>query len=186
MEQGAKLWDVVWEAGQAHGVVPAGIGVYGTTGRLEKCYRAFGFELDADFDVVEAGMTSPKVKAADFVGKEAHLRHRETDPVAVLCTLTVDDHTSKDGTKRYMLGREPILGKDGTPLEDAHGRRSYVTSAGAGPSVGKHILMAYLPRERANVGEELLVEYMGEHYPVTVQTNDATPVFDAENSRIRA
>ncbi|HYN52841.1 MAG TPA: FAD-dependent oxidoreductase, partial [Thermoleophilaceae bacterium] len=38
IEQGAKLWDIVWEAGRPHGVVPAGIGVYGTTGRLEKCY----------------------------------------------------------------------------------------------------------------------------------------------------
>ena len=35
IEQGAKLWDLVWEAGQPHGIVLAGIGVYGTTGRLE-------------------------------------------------------------------------------------------------------------------------------------------------------
>ena len=47
IEQGARLWDTVWEAGEPHGVVPAGIGVYGTTGRIEKGYRAFGFELDA-------------------------------------------------------------------------------------------------------------------------------------------
>jgi glycine cleavage system aminomethyltransferase T/glycine/D-amino acid oxidase-like deaminating enzyme len=186
MEQGAKLWDLVWEAGQPHGIVPAGIGVYGTTGRLEKCYRAFGFELDADFNVVEAGMAWGRVKSPDFIGKEAHVRHREQEPAAVLCTLTVDDHTSKDGTKRYMLGREPVLAKDGSPLVDGHGRRSYVTAAGAGPSLGKHIVMAYLPPERANVGEELLVEYLGEQYPVTVQTNDATPVFDPENARIRA
>ncbi|HEY6962957.1 MAG TPA: FAD-dependent oxidoreductase [Gaiellaceae bacterium] len=186
IEQGAKLWDMVWEAGQAHGIVPAGIGVYGTTGRLEKCYRAFGFELDADFDVVEAGMAWGKTKAADFIGKEAHLKHRASDPAAVLCTMFVDDHTSKDGTKRYMLGREPILSKDGKPLEDAQGRRSYVTSAGAAPSLGKHVLMAYLPPENANVGEELLVEYLGEHYPVTVQTTDATAVFDPENARVRA
>jgi glycine cleavage system aminomethyltransferase T len=186
IEQGARLWDLVWEAGEPHGLAPAGIGVYGTTGRIEKCYRAFGFELDADFTVVEAGMTPPKVKGADFVGKEAHLRHRESDPVAVLCTLTVDDHTSKDGTKRYMLGREPILSKDGKPLEDAHRRRSYVTTAGAAPSLGKHVLMAYLPPENANVGEELLVEFLDEQYPVTVQTNDASPVFDPENARIRA
>jgi glycine cleavage system aminomethyltransferase T/glycine/D-amino acid oxidase-like deaminating enzyme len=186
IEQGAKLWDLVWEAGQPHGIVPAGIGVYGTTGRLEKCYRAFGFELDADYDVVEAGMAWGKVKTPDFVGKEAHVAHRSSEPAAVLCTLTVDDHTSKSGQKRYMLGREPVLSKDGQPLVDAKGRRSYVTAAGAGPSIGKHILMAYLPPERANVGEELLVEFLGEQYPVTVQTNDATPVFDPENTRIRA
>jgi len=186
IEQGARLWDLVWEAGEPHGIVPAGIGVYGTTGRLEKCYRAFGFELDADYDVVEAGMAWGRPKAADFVGKEAHLEHRESEPVAVLCTLAVEDHTSKSGQKRYMLGREPILSKKGEPLVDAKGRRSYVTSAGAGPSFGKHILMAYLPPEQANVGEELLVEYLDEHYPVTVRTNDATPVFDPENARVRA
>src|SRR4051812_18550043 len=186
IEQGARLWDLVAEAGEPNGIVPAGIGVYGTTGRLEKCYRAFGFELDADYTVAEAGMTPPKVKGADFVGKEAHLRHRDADPVAVLCTLTVDDHTSSSGQKRYMLGREPILAKDGSRLVDAHGRGSYVTSAGAGPSIGKHILMAYLPPENANIGEELLVEYLGEQYPVTVETNDATGVFDPENARVRS
>jgi glycine cleavage system aminomethyltransferase T len=186
IEQGARLWDVIWEAGEPHGIVPAGIGVYGTTGRIEKCYRAFGFELDAEYDVVEAGMAWGKVKEEDFVGKEAHLRHREQDPAAVLCTLTVDDHTSSNGTKRYMLGLEPVVERDGTPLVDRKGRRSFVTTAGAAPSVGRHVLMSYLPPERANVGEELAVEYMGERYPVTVAVAGSTPIFDPENTRVRS
>ena len=33
-----------------------------------------------------------KVKDQDFIGKEAHVRHREEEPAAILCTLTVDDH----------------------------------------------------------------------------------------------
>ena len=186
IEQGARLWDMVWEAGEPHGVVPAGIGVYGTTGRLEKCYRAFGFELDGEYDVVEAGMAWGSVKAEDFVGKEAHVRQRESEPAAVLCTLTVDDHRSASGVKRYMLGREPILTRGGAPLVDRKGRRSWVTSAGAGPSVGRHLLMAYLPPERATVGEELAVQYMAELYPVTVAVVGSTPVFDPENARIRS
>jgi glycine cleavage system aminomethyltransferase T len=186
IEQGAKLWDMVWEAGRPHGVVPVGIGVYGTTGRLEKCYRAFGFELESEYNVCEAGMAGPKVKDEDFVGRDAHLRHREEEPAAVMCTLTVDDHTSRSGVKRYMLGREPILTRDGAPLTDRKGRRSYVTSAGAGPSIGKHILMAYLPPEHAREGAELAVEYLGERYPVTVAVAGATPVFDPENTRIRS
>ena len=68
---GAALWDVLWEAGQPLGLVPAGIGVYGTTGRLEKGYRLFGAELESEYDVVEAGMQRPTVKDADFVGKDA-------------------------------------------------------------------------------------------------------------------
>ncbi len=186
MEQGLRLWEVVAEAGAPHGIVPAGIGVYGTTGRLEKCYRAYGAELEADYNVVEAGMAWGRVKDQDFIGKAAHLRHREEEPAAVMCTLTVDDHTSSSGARRYMLGHEPILTPEGQPLTDRKGRRSYVTSAGAGPSLGRHILMGYLPPERAVVGERLAVEYMGERYPVTVATNDSTPVFDPENTRIRS
>lgn len=127
-----------------------------------------------------------KVKEQDFVGKEAYVGHRETEPAAVLCTLTVDEHSVNGGPPRFMLGGEPVLGRDGSPLTDAHGRRSFVTSAGAGPSVGKHILMSYLPPEQAVVGETLLVQYMGERYPVTVATNDSTPLFDPENERVKA
>jgi glycine cleavage system aminomethyltransferase T len=127
-----------------------------------------------------------KVKDQDFIGKEAHVRHREEEPAAIMCTLTVDDHSSSSGVKRYMLGHEPVLTRDGKALVDRKGRRSYITSAGAGPSIGKHILMSYLPPEHAVVGAELAVEYMGDRYPVTVVTNDSTPVFDPENRRVRS
>jgi len=187
IEQGGRLWDVLWEAGQPHSLTACGIGVYGTTGRLEKGYRAYGAELESEYTVVEAGMQRPKVKEQDFVGKEAHLRHREEEPAAILCTLTIDDHTSTSGVKRYPLGREPITLRDGTPLTDAKGRRSYVTSAGAGPSLGAYLLFAYLPPEHAAEGsQELAVEYMHERFPVTVARVGAVPLFDPENTRIRA
>lgn len=185
MEQGARLWDLVEEAGRPHGMVPVGIGVYGTTGRLEKSYRAHGAELDTERTVVEAGMMRPKVKDADFVGREAYLKQRAEEPAAVLCTLTVDDHTSSDGTRRYMLGGEPIVTRQGDPLVDGHGHRSYVTSAGSAPSLGKHVLMAYLPPSQAAVGTPLAVDYLEERYPVTVDSADATPLFDPTNERIR-
>ncbi len=185
MEQGARLWDLVHAAGRPHGAVAVGIGVYATTGRLEKGYRAFGYELDSERTVVEAGMTRPRVKDADFVGREAYLKQRASDPAAVLCSLTVDDHTSASGVKRYMLGGEPILTRDGQPLVDGHGHRPYVTSAGSAPSLGKHLLMAYLPPDQAVVGTPLAVSYMEEQYPVTVAAADATPLFDPSNERIK-
>ena len=177
MERGLELWDALWEAGRPHGAVPAGIGVYGTTGRLEKAYRAFGFELDQDYDVVEADMAWWKVKDEDFVGKKAHVAAREREPAATLCTLTLDD------PKRYPLGREPIVREDGSPLTDAKGRRSYATSAGMGPSLGKYILMAYLPPGDHG---KLAVEYMGERHPVTVEIVGSRPPFDPDNERIRS
>jgi glycine cleavage system aminomethyltransferase T/glycine/D-amino acid oxidase-like deaminating enzyme len=186
VEQAPKLWDALFSAGLAYGMIPAGIGVYGTTGRLEKGYRAYGAELDASYSLVEAGMARPQVKEQDFVGRTAYLRQREAPPAAVLCTLTVDDHLSDTGELRYMLGGEPVLAGDGEPLTDAKGRHSYVTSAGSGPSLGKHLLMSYLPPEQAVEGAALLVEYMGEQYPVTVAVAGARPLFDPANERVRS
>jgi glycine cleavage system aminomethyltransferase T/glycine/D-amino acid oxidase-like deaminating enzyme len=182
-EQAGHLWDLLWDAGRPHGLVPVGIGVYGTTARLEKGYRAFGAELTPEYDPVEAGMTRPRVKAEPFIGREAYLAARVATPAAVLCTLTVDSHASADGTPRYMLGGEPILALDGARLVDAYGRPSVVTSAGSGPSTGQHLLMAYLPAELSATGTPLLVEYMGEQYPVTVASHGA--VFDPSGSRMR-
>jgi hypothetical protein len=66
----------------------------------------------------------------------AYAEALETDDVATLCTLSVDDHHGSDGERRFMLGNEPILDGDGEVLVDEEGRRSYVTSAGTGPTVG--------------------------------------------------
>ena len=184
-ESGRRLWEILWEAGQTYGVVPAGIGVYGTTARLEKNYRLYGNELDTEYNAVEAGMARPRVKPQDFVGKAAYVQARDGEPAAVLCTFTVDDHTSSSGEKRYMVGHCPILTLEGDPIEDRKGRRSYVTSAGAAPSLGKFILMAYLPPDRAGVGGRFQVEYFGEHYPVTVKAVGGAPLFDPQNDRMK-
>ena len=132
-------------------------------------------------------MARPRVKEQDFVGKEAHLRHREEEPAAILCSLTVDDHMSRTGIRRYPLGGEPITLRDGTPLTDSKGRRSYVTSAGAGPSLGAYLLMAYLPPEHAVEGStDLAVEYMTECFPVTVAVASARSLYDPVHERARS
>ncbi|MEX0984662.1 MAG: FAD-dependent oxidoreductase [Actinomycetota bacterium] len=185
MEQGARLWDLVWNAGRDHGLVPVGIGAYAGTARLEKSYRAHGNELDLEHDLVESGMARQKLKDADFVGRDAYVRQREKDPTRVLCTLTLQDATSTSGVKRYMMGREPVLDTDGAPLTDALGRRSYVTSAGSGPSVGAHLMMSYLPPSAAVVGTALQVEYFGERFPVRVSVAGSSPLFDPGDARMK-
>jgi len=186
MDQAERLWDTIYEAGQDHDIRPVGMGVYGTTGRMEKGYRLYGHELELDYNPAEAGLTFHGVKEADFVGKEAYAESIEEENTATLCTLSVDDHHSEDGERRFMLGNEPILDEDGEVLVDEEGRESYVTSAGTGPTVGKHLLMAYLPQAYAEEGEQLQVEYMGEHYPVTVEVAGSRPLFDPSNDRIRS
>ena len=125
-----------------------GIGVYGTTGRLEKCYRAYGAELESEYPWSRPAWP-PKVKDQDFVGKEAHLRHRDEEPAAVLCTLTVDDHTSAAGVKRYPLGREPILTRDGGGPQRPQGPPLVRDQRRRGALARRYILLAYLPPEQA-------------------------------------
>ena len=98
--------------------MPVGAGVYGTTGRLEKGYRLMGAELESEYNPVEAGLARATVKPVDFIGREAYLKARENEPVAILCTLTVEDHVQRDGMKRYMTGRGPITTPSGARLID--------------------------------------------------------------------
>jgi len=50
IEEGARAWSRSSKPVKVDGLVPVGIGVYATTGRLEKGYRALhGNELTADY-----------------------------------------------------------------------------------------------------------------------------------------
>ncbi|MFD1686003.1 GcvT family protein [Halobellus litoreus] len=184
MDRGQRLWDTIYEAGQEHNIRPVGTGVYGETGRMEKGYRLMGAELEIDYNPAEAGLTFHGVKDADFIGKDAYAEAIDEENTATLCTLSVTDHAPDGGEPRFMTGGEPILDQDGEVLIDDEGRRSYVTSAGTGPSVGKHLLLSYLPQEYAEEGQELQVEYFGQHYPVEVEVAGNGGVFDPENDRL--
>ncbi|MGH1489970.1 MAG: glycine cleavage T C-terminal barrel domain-containing protein, partial [Acidimicrobiales bacterium] len=183
---GPALWDALMEAGESHGIRPTGGGVYGSSGRVEKGYRLMGAELESEYTPVEAGLARPKVKAADFIGKERYIEARSAELQTKMCTLTVEDQTDSQGRTRYMQGgNEPILTLDGQRIEDSHGRVSRVTTAAPGPSVGKHLLMAYLPTELAVIGTELQVMYMNELFPVKVGAIEGS-VFDPEDTRLKS
>lgn len=185
-EFGLALWDLLWEAGQEHGAIAAGIGVYGTTGRLEKAYRLMGAELDGEHDPVEAGLSLPRVKRVPFLGKEAYLAARARPAAALLCTLALDGD-GPDGAgwpRRFPMGGEPVLTAGGEELVDAKGRRGVVTSAGPAPSLGRHLALAYLPPAQARAGTRLEVEYLGERLPGRVVGIGRTPPFDPEGRRM--
>ena len=186
-QHGARLWDAIWQAGRPFDARPIGIGVYGTTGRMEKGYLLMGAELTAEYSPVECGLARPRVKRDDFIGKQAYLKARAAEPLAKMCVLTMDHHTSAAGVARFPTGgNEPILTPDGQRISDAHGRESRVTSAGMGPSLGKYLLLAYLPSEHATAGTALQVLYMNECFPVTVAaTSDNLALFDPADARLK-
>ena len=186
-DDGPALWDALMANGRdPFGLRPTGAGVYSTSGRIEKGYRLQGAELESEYDPLEAGLARPRVKAADFIGKEAYLRAREQgEPEVLMCTLTVEDATDSRGRTRWLQGgNEPILTLDGATIHDSHDRVSRVTTAGYGPSVGKQILMAYLPRALAEPGTDLRVMYMNETFPVKVVGTGGP--FDPDDTRLKS
>ena len=161
IEQGARVWDTIWEAGQAaRASCRSGIGVYGTTGRLEKGYRAYGDELEQR---VQPGggraWRGPGSSRRRSSARRPTCSSARPPPAAVLCTLTVDDHTSRPA-KPLHAGRRAGPHPAGEPLVESAGRRSYVTSAGSGPSVGKHLLLRTCRPDQAGSAPQLAVEYM--------------------------
>jgi glycine cleavage system aminomethyltransferase T len=187
MEHGLRLWDSIAESGREFGIIPVGMGVYAVTGRIEKGYRLMGAELESEYTPVEAGLARPKVKSADFIGKAAYLKARDEKPVTTMCTLEILDHRNSKGMKRFPTGgNEPILTKDGQRIVDAKGRVSRVTTAGAAPSLGTYLLLAYLPPEHAVEGNELRVMYMNELFPVRVARVGSTPLFDPTDARMKS
>ena len=183
-EDGLPLWDAL----ASEGVTPVGIETYANSRRLEKSLRLQNADLLTEYNLLEADLARPKVKEADFHGKEAYLVHRAKEhQSAYLCTLTVEDNVDSEGVARYPMGNCPILDPDSKDvLIDSEGRRSFTTSIAFGPTVGKNIGLAYLPHEYAEEGRDLVLEYFGEQFPVKVQGVGYKPLYDPENLKPRS
>jgi glycine cleavage system aminomethyltransferase T/glycine/D-amino acid oxidase-like deaminating enzyme len=166
-DNGQRLWDALWKAGQPFGVIAAGRAAFSSL-RLEKGYRSWGTDMTTEHDPYEAGLGfAVKMTKENFVGKAALEGRTEEGSARRLRCLTVDDGRS------LVLGKEPVFYKD-----QAVG---YVTSAAYGYSVRKPIAYAYLP-SAVSIGDSVEIEYFGRRIQATV-TQD--PLYDPTMSRLR-
>lgn len=166
-EYGLKLWDLLFEAGQEHGIIAAGRGAFNSM-RLEKGYRLWGTDMTSEHHPYEAGLGFSVAKdKVGFVGAEALVARKEQPASRILRCLTVDDGTS------LVLGKEPVY-VNGVAA-------GYVTSAAYGYSVRKPIAYAWLPAGVAE-GDSVEIEYFGERLAATVTPE---PLFDPGMERLR-
>jgi dimethylglycine oxidase len=166
---GQRAWDVLWEAGQEHGIVAAGGGAFDSL-RLEKGYRLWGQDIHTEHDPFEAGLGfAVRMDKGEFQGREALQRKLDRGLTKKLACITLDDPTA------VVMGKEPIR----------HGGRvvSYVTSAAYGYSIGRGIVYGYLPVDLAVEGTKVEVEYFGDRLAATVA---AEPLWDPKGERLRA
>ncbi|KAF3347132.1 hypothetical protein VdG2_04874 [Verticillium dahliae VDG2] len=152
-EHGQRLWDLLWHAGQAHGVVAAGRAALNAL-RLEAGFRSYGSDVTTEHNPLEAGLAlAVDADKTGYVGYEALRRLSAVKPSRRLRCFTVDDGQS------VVLGKEPVYvgGKVA----------GYVTNAAFGFTVGKPIAFGYLPIE-VNVGDGVEIEYFGRRIKATV------------------
>ncbi len=183
-DDGLALWDALYAAD----ITPVGIESYANSRRLEKSLRLQNADLLTEYNLIEAGLERPRVKPVDFYGREAYLaqREREQQP-AYLCTLSMTNNLDSQRVARYPLGNLPIVDPDtDAVLVDSEGRRSYTTSIAYGPSVGRNLMLAYLPCEYCQTGRTLAMEYFNERYPVRVDAVGYQPIYDPDNERPRS
>lgn len=178
----------VWDALRGAGVIAVGVETYANSRRLEKSLRLQNADLRTEYNLYEADLARPKVKEADFRGKAKHLEYRARDhQPAMLCTLVMTDNLDSNGIARYPVGILPVMDPEtGEVLIDELGRRSYTSSITYGPTIGRNIALAYLPWSHCQEGRKLVVEYMGETFPVEVAAVGYKPLYDPENAKPRS
>ncbi|MFD9964522.1 FAD-dependent oxidoreductase [Amycolatopsis sp. NPDC058986] len=166
-DNGLRLWDALWAAGQDLGVIAAGRAAFNSL-RLEKGYRLWGTDMTTEHDPYEAGVGfAVRPAKGEFLGREAIDGRSEETAARRLRCLTIDDGRS------VVLGKEPVF-VDGRPA-------GYVTSAAYGFTIRKPIAYAWLPAT-AEVGTPVEIEYFGRRIAATVA---AEPLFDPGMERIR-
>jgi glycine cleavage system aminomethyltransferase T/glycine/D-amino acid oxidase-like deaminating enzyme len=166
-EFGQRLWDLLWQAGQPHGLVAAGRAAFNGL-RLEKGIRFAGSDFSSEYNPYEAGITYAiqRDKKVDYVGKSALEAASRRTPTKRLRCLTVDDGRS------MVLGKEPVF-RDGKVA-------GYVTNAAFGYSVRKPIVFAWLPKD-VNDGETIEIEYFSRKIKATVVSD---PLHDPQHRRL--
>ncbi len=164
-EYGAALWDLLFEAGEVHGVIAAGRIAFNSL-RIEKGYRLWGTDMTAEHQPAAAGVAfAVRMNKDDFIGKTA--LQRAEAPRTMLRSIVFDEPIA------VVLGKEPVFIDDRCV--------GYVTSAGYSPTVGRTIAYAWLPAA-TDVGDVVTVDYRGTRFTATVH---AEPVVDPEMARIK-
>ena len=148
-EDGARLWDAVFAAGEEFGISPIGLGARDTL-RLEMGFCLYGNDIDDTTSPIEAGLgwiTKFNDVKGDFIDKDYMLQQKA------------------DGLKRKLVGFELIdkgIPRHGYNVCNADGEViGVVTSGTMAPTVKKGVGLAYVNAPLFKVGSEIFIEVRG-------------------------
>ena len=165
-EYGARLWDLVWEAGEEHGVVPMGDATLNSMS-MEKGFRLWGTDITPEHNPYEANLSFAVDTDTDFVGKAALAAAEEAGIDRKLVPVTLDEPGAVVDAGHPVVDGDEVLG--------------YAARADYGYSVDAGIVYAYLPTAYAEPGRSVELEYENRRFDATVRDE---PLFDPEREKI--
>lgn len=169
IEYQIQLFEALRQAGAEFQIANVGMRAMDSM-RLEKSYRLWGTDLNAENTILEAGLNRfVRLNKGEFTGRDALVLQQERGVPNQYCTIEID----ADGADPF--GNEPVL-LDGEVI----GRG---TAGGYGHFVGKSLMLGYVKAEHAIVGRECHVRVLDQLRPARII---AESPYDPENLALRA
>ena len=168
IEEMAGLYAAIQEAGEGLGLVDFGAYAMNVM-RIEKAYKAHGFELTTEITPVEADIERFVNYQKEFQGKAATMARRGSELAWVLV------YGAMDAVDADCRGNEPVYG-NGTMM-------GLTTSGAYGYSVDKSLFFAYVHPDYRSPGSEFEIRVMGERRRARVLRG---PAWDPRSERLRA
>ena len=169
IEYQAHLYDALMAAGREYDIGLVGMRAMDSM-RLEKSYRLWGTDLNAENSVLEAGLGRfVRLNKGEFTGREALVRQQADGVPNTYCTIEIDADDADS------FGNEPVF-MDGQVV----GRG---TAGGYGHHVGKSLMLGYVKTGFAEIGRECHVRLMGELRPARIVPESP---YDPDNEALRA
>ncbi len=167
LEEMTTLYPAIEEAGEGLGLIDFGSYAMNVM-RIEKAYKAHGFELTTEITPVEADIERFVNYNKDFLGKAATQARRGTD-LTMVCVYGEVDAADAD-----CRGNEPV---------HANGTMIGLTTSGAyGYSVEKSLFFAYVHPDYRSPGSKFEIQLMGDRRSARVL---AAPAWDPRSQRLR-
>ena len=145
-EDGLKLWDAIFKAGEPEGIRPIGLGARDTL-RLEMGFCLYGNDIDDTTSPLEANLswiTKFNDVKGDFIDKDYMLKQKANGLTRRLCGFElVDKGIARHGYEVCNVEGEVI---------------GFVTSGTMGPSIGKAVGLAYVAAPLFKLDSELYIK----------------------------
>jgi len=138
-------WEKIIDAGQDHGIEPAGLGCRDTL-RMEMKYLLYGMDIDEETNPIEAGLGwITKLNKANFIGRDALRLAKKDLKRRLVCIIMAERAIPRKGCQIYCDNN--LIGT--------------ITSGTMSPSLGKGIGIGYVNSKYTNAKQNITVDIRG-------------------------